>query len=154
MAWLKKVTLFILSAVLITFTSCERARNKAEIEKSGIISKEELIVRFFNKIQNWRTESVEAIDSLGYQISQLDSSLNFLPYLNDYDNGAFIFTSNNKGAFDIFENSSFLNKSIVSEQNNYKVWRKKLNNLQILDLSIEPHPTLDWIFVIRLRSQE
>ena len=154
MVWLKKEILFILSAVLLTFTSCNSVQNKSENEEVETISKEELVDLFFNQIQNWSDQSVDLIDSLGYQIEQNDSLLTFLPYLNDYEENSFIFTAKDKNAFQVFEESSFLSQSVVSQQSSYKVWRKNLNEFQILDLSIEPHPTLDWLFVIRLRSQE
>jgi hypothetical protein len=154
MAWLKKKILFILSAVLIVFASCENVRNKsAEKQKEGI-SKEKLVNSFFSHIQNWSDQSVPLIDSLGNVISQMDSALSYLPYKNDYEKHAFLFTAKNKGAFKIFEESDLLSQSEAIQQSSYKVWRKELNNLKVLDFSIEPHPTLNWIFVIRLRSQE
>lgn len=154
MVWLKKEILFILSIVSIAFTSCENISNSNKEIRDPKITKEKLVSVFFSEIQNWNDESIEIIDSLGGQISKIDSSLTFLPYQNEYESRSFIFTTKDIDAFQVFEESTFLNQTTASQQSSYKVWRKKLNELQILDISIEPHPTLDWIFVIRLRGQE
>lgn len=153
MVWLKKVTLFILSSIFILLTSCESIRSKTEIEEESI-SKEELITSFFNEIQNWSDHSIQIIDSLGHEISKMDSTLTFLPYSNEYEKKSFVFTSKDRNAFTPFEESKFLSQSTSSQQSSYIVWRKKLNNLQILDFSIEPHPVLGWLFVVRKRGQE
>ncbi|RYM35113.1 hypothetical protein ERX46_06975 [Brumimicrobium glaciale] len=154
MVWLKKVTLFILSALFIALTSCESVRSKSEIEQEKAISKEDLISSFFIQIQNWNNQSIPIIDSLGFEISKMDSSLTFLPYSNDYEPSAFGFTAKNKSDFKAFEESTYLSQDESTQIATYKVWRKKLNDLEILDLSIEPHPTLNWLFLVRLRGQE
>ena len=154
MIWLKKVTLFILSALIIALASCESIRSKSEIEQEKAISKKELISSFFIQIENWSEHSITIIDSLGFEISQRDSMLTFMPYSNDYEPKTFIFAAKKENAFKPFEESSFLSDSKVTVQTNYMVWRKRIKNLQILDLSIEPHPTLNWLFVVRLRGQE
>lgn len=154
MVWLKKVTLFILSAIIILLTSCESARSKSEVEQEEATTKENFISSFFIQIQNWNDQSISTIDSLGFKISEIDSSLTFLPYSNEYENKSFVFTSRDKNAFLAFEESNFLSQSKPIQQLDYKVWRKKLNELQILDFSIEPHPVLGWLFVVRKRGQE
>ncbi|SRR5690554_763160 len=154
MIWLKKVTLFILSLLFITLTSCESIRSKSEIPQEEILSQEDLIAHFFIQIQHWSNLSIPIIDSLGFQISEMDTSLTFLPYSNDYENKSFLFATKNKSAFSAFEESTFLSESKPIKHSSYKVWRKNLNNLQVLDISIEPHPTLEWVFVVRERGQE
>lgn len=154
MVWLKKEILFILSTILITLSSCggqEKLQDQKEERKS---TKEELISAFFEQIQSWNKNNISVIDSIGNEISRLDSSLSFLPLKNDYEPRSFVFTTNDKQNFLPFEESDYLINSDFSQQSSYKVWRKQLNELQILDLSIEPHPTLNWLFVIRLRGQE
>src|SRR5690554_3234161 len=79
MVWLKKEILFILSTILITLSSCggqEKLQNQKEERKP---TKEELISAFFEQIQSWNKNNISVIDSLGNEISRLDSSLSFLP---------------------------------------------------------------------------
>ncbi|HLW30039.1 MAG TPA: hypothetical protein VKX29_04215 [Brumimicrobium sp.] len=154
MAWLKRGILFILSLITIVFLSCENTINISKNEQSKVVSKEELVQTFFSKVQSWSKELIPRIDSLGIEIGQSDSILTFYPFINDYEPNSFIFSAKDKSSFYIFEQSEFLKQSEVAQQSSYKVWRKKLNELQILDFSIEPHPTLGWLFVTRLRGQE
>lgn len=154
MVWLKKEILFILSVALTALSSCDNTSNKAEKEQVNGFSKQELISLFFSQIQNWSEEVIPLIDSLGNEISLIDSTLTFLPYKNDYEPKSFLFTAKDKSAFLDFEENEFLNETLASAQSSYKVWRKNINDQQILDLSIEPHPTLYWLFVVRLRGQE
>ncbi|PWH81367.1 hypothetical protein [Brumimicrobium oceani] len=154
MVWLKKVIFFILSAVLIALSSCESNPSKSELEEEKVITKDELISSFFSQIQNWSSKNMTTIDSLGFKISALDSTLTFLPSTNEYEPGGFLFTAKNKSAFKDFEENTFLSEQEAISKSNYKIWRKKIKNLQILDLSIEPHPVLGWLFVIRKRGQE
>lgn len=154
MTWSKRVTLCILSVFFITLISCESTRNKPEAAKEEIITKEDLVSDLFKHVQNWNDLSIPLIDSIGFQISQMDSTLTFLPYSNEYEPKSFVFQAAEKEAFRAFEESDFLSQSKVIKHSTYKVWRKELNELQILDLSIEPHPTLNWVFIVRLRGQE
>jgi len=155
MIWLKREIFIILSFLLLVFSSCSESKPNA-IEKLEIKenSKKELIRSFFAHLQNWNNQSYTLIDSIGQQISQMDSTLRFLPFNNSYEKNTFIFTSPNIHSLAVFEESEFLAQSQPIVHSFYKIWRKKINGLQLLDLSIEPHPTLEWIFAIRLRSQE
>ena len=150
MIWLKKVILFILSALFMVLTSCEGIHSKKE-SKLKTDSIDDLIDDLFKEVQNWDEHTVKYIDSLGFEISQLDSLITFIPYENECENNSFIFIAKNRKAFRSFNQNRFLTKS---ENSSYFVWRKKINDLKILDLSIEPHPTLNWLFLIRLRAQE
>src|SRR5690554_3244380 len=99
MVWLKKEILFILSTILITLSSCggqEKLQNQKEERKS---TKEELISAFFEQIQSWNKNNISVIDSIGNEISRLDSSLSFLPLKNDYEPRSFVFTTNDKQNF-------------------------------------------------------
>ncbi|WP_107039673.1 hypothetical protein [Brumimicrobium mesophilum] len=156
MVWLKKVILYILSAFLLVFTSCDVAGNKPEVSKDEdkTNSKEDLVKLFLNQIQNWNSDSIQKIDSIGYEIILLDSALSYHSYENDYQPNSFMFSSNERNSFQVFEENEFLKLTQPIQQSTYKVWRKNLKNLKILDLSIEPHPTLGWLFIARLRGQE
>jgi len=154
MVWLKKVILFILSVLFITLISCDSFRSKSESPQKEKISEKELVDLFLKETQNWSVQSIPLIDSIGFKISAIDSFLTFLPYANDYEQNSFVFIAKKKNAFHFFEESDFLFQSKFYKQSSYKVWRQEINNLKVLDFSIEPHPTLDWLFVIRLRSQE
>lgn len=156
MAWLQKVILFILSTVFLFFISCESVRTKSEIDSvvEKPITQEDLVEEFFTQIRSWNSENIYAIDSLGAEISQMNSNLNFLAYGNEYEAHSFVFSANDKEKFKIFEENDFLVQDSPAKQNSYKVWRKKLNNREVLDVSIEPHPVLGWLFVVRKRGQE
>lgn len=153
MDWLKKVTLFILSALLLIFSSCESVHNKSGNNQEEI-SKEDLINNLFNSLQTWNESSIPLIDSIGFEISKMDSSLSFLPYLNEYEKHSFVFVAKDRNELKSFEESSFLSDEIEIEKSGYSVWRKKTNEVELLDISIEPHPSLGWLLVIRKRGQE
>ena len=154
MIWLKKMILFIPSTFLIVLTSCNSVDNKTDSEQGNTISKEELISELFSRIQTWNDQTISLIDSLGFEIDHIDSSLTFLPYSNEHENNSFIFIANDRKSFKPFEESSFLSENIKIQRKKYRVWRKHINNLQILDISIEPHPSLNWVLIIRFRDQE
>lgn len=156
MFWLRKVILFILSAVFLTLVSCESVRTKTEIEPhiEKTISQEDLVEAFFTQIRDWNSENLYIIDSLGAEISQINSDLNFMSLGNEHEPNSFVFSAEEKEKFMAFETNEFLSQISPVQQSSYKVWRKKLNNREVLDLSIEPHPTLKWLFVVRKRGQE
>lgn len=156
MVWLKKVTFIILSAVLVLLSSCENVKTKVDIDTDEIkeITLEDLVEDFFIQIQQWNIENSAKIDSLGHEISQFDSTLTFYPLDNHLEVNSFVFSAKQKEFFKVFEKSEFLSENLPIQNSDYRVWRKKLNNRQVLDLSIEPHPVLGWLFVVRKRGQE
>jgi len=153
MVWSKKKILFILSVIFVVISSCNSKENKI-LPKEVIVSKDSVISNFFNHFQSRSDESIVIIDSLGAEIGLLDSSLTFLPYSNEYESNSFVFVAQNKLAFKPFEENSFLSDNKEVHDSDYKVWRKNIQNSQILDISIEPHPILKYILSIRFRGQE
>ncbi|PKR81171.1 hypothetical protein CW751_06190 [Brumimicrobium salinarum] len=146
-----KATLFILSLLLVGLNSCS-----SDIQENEIKHEEDLSTKintFLNQLENWKASEVKYFNQLGKEISKADTLLTFFSFKNKYENNAFIFSAESPKAFNSFEESDLLKEEIFTKQP-YKVWRRKVNHLRILDLSIEPHPTLKWIFVIRLRNQE
>lgn len=158
MVWLKKEILFILSLLFLGLLSCknkvENSKNE-EIEEVVIeVTITDKITLFFENLKTWNEENTVQINQLGKEISTFDSTLQFYPNTNTYDDNSFIFSSLKEENLTIFKNHPFLEEDEPHQFSSYKVWRKKVNNRKILDLSIEPHPTLNWIFVIRKREQE
>src|SRR5690554_2368905 len=149
MAWWMKATLCILSGFLLF--SCGEKKQKKDVPLKE--TKTDKIDQFFETIKHWDKDSVKSINEIGMEISEMDSTLTFLPFSNDYEPNAFIFNSQSQENFKDFENNELLSHGGKSFSE-YKVWRKEINNQKLLDISIEPHPTLKWIFVVRLRGQE
>lgn len=155
MIWLKKEILFILSVLILGLSACKNDTNtENKFEEVTEISITHKITHFFNEIEKWNMDNVEQINQLGKEIIDFDSTLQFYPNNNDFDYDSFIFSSLHKENLNVFKNHPFLEHYKPYQYSNYKVWRKEINNKKLLDLSIEPHPVLHWIFVIRKRNQE
>lgn len=158
MRLLMKVKLFILSGFLVTLYACNNDTkgkiNNNKIEEVEVDIQAETINEFFTAIQIWDTNNEKSIEKLGQKITQLDTTLQFFPLQNSYEKGSFIFSTKKELNFNLLIENSFIHDSNPIQSNTYKVWRRKVNGKNILDISIEPHPTLSYIFVIRKRVQE
>lgn len=157
MLWLRRGISTILSLILLFFSSCSENRVKIlgnQDEQVEISELDQTIDSFFVAVQNeWDTENLSHIDSLGIRLSELSDSLSFFPFHNDYSDRSFIFSSKRKSNFDVFLDNEVLNLETYGSAE-YKVWRRKSEGLKVLDFSLEPHPVLTWVFTIRKRGQE
>lgn len=161
MAWWKRVTLFILSCGLFlgcSFNNRQQVPQKLEtpvVEKSN--AKEQLtnlIDSFFNATRIWDFSTPFKLDSIGELVDQNDSSLQFYGFGNSYEKDAWLFSTKNRKQLNCFVKSSFLATTPPTTNLSYRVWRKMTNGRLLLDFSIEPHPILGWVFVVRKRAQE
>lgn len=147
----KKVIFYTLSAITLFLTACN---NKPLVEEKEVPSQTELVSQFFSHFNEWSSNTVDKLDSLGIQIATKDSILEYHSFTNDYQKSTFIFSSKERSTLKVFEESNFLKKETPVKYDSYLTWRKNLDQRKILDCSIEPHPTLKWLFTIRLRGQE
>lgn len=154
MAWSIRRTFIILSLSVFVF-SCKSVTDKAakDIPTRSPVN-EETIDSFFELVSDFNIDSIEVIDRIGYKIAEENDSLRYIPYRNNYEDRAFIFSSAKKTVFNTFQRVPLFEEDKLLNGVLYSVFRKDIHNKKRLDFSIEPHPTLKWIFVVRFRSQE
>lgn len=150
--------IFIFLSISLLFCSCnsiksETNENNKSFSKTSIAN-EEARNEFFHQVINSSSNSIELIDSLGFEIARSSDSLSYIPYHNSYEDRAFVFYASDRTAFTVFERVPLLEKDKLLNDSLYSVFRKDRNGKKLLDISIEPHPVLKWVFVIRMRSQE
>lgn len=152
-----KQILFFLS--LIALTGCSLNKGQADkgkqlFEKKGSIQNKKvshLVDTFFKALPQW---NISNLNQYGKDIATKDTSLHFLPFINNVEKGAFVFYTVSRKEFEIFEKSTFLSETSPDCDESYCVWRKMIKNHKVLDISIEPHPTLGWVFIVRKRPQQ
>jgi hypothetical protein len=149
MHWLKRGTLFILS--ILFFLSCDQ---RPENENSKSFDVVQNIDSIFSLAHNW-TEEVppipnQLLDSLE---SHLDS-IRIHQFNESPEPNAITFSAKNKQQFDVFEKTATLQGLNKVSYQSYTVWRSVIENKEILEFSLQPHPTLSWTFTIRKRGQE
>ena len=151
----KKGILVILSGFIL-FGSCQtqpaQQMNKKQTE--GKTSTKELIQTFFDEVKIGDKERIQTINEIGQHIAKKDSFIQFFAFQNAYENNAFLFSANRKEQLNVLKKNSLLEEAVKTSTEQYTVWRPKIAGPQTLDISIEPHPTLHWVLVVRRRVQE
>lgn len=149
MRWLKRVTLFFLSFFI--FLSCKQSQEGKKMESYDLIGH---IDSVFSLAHRWTDETPPISDKL---LDSLDSHLDKITihkFKNTIDPNTIAFSAKSKDEFEIFEKTQTLKKLNKVSYDSYTVWRSVIANKEILEFSIQPHPTLIWTFTIRKRGQE
>lgn len=149
MHWSMRGTLFFLSISL--FLSCESNKDKHSSNAFDIVKNLDSV---FSLAHKWSGEippiPSELLDSIDFHLD----SIKIHPIDNSIEPNTIIFSAESKNQFDIFEKTATLNKLNKVSYESYTVWRSVIENKEILEFSLQPHPTLSWTFTIRRRGQE
>lgn len=149
MHWLKKGILFILSIFLCL--SCNQHEEKQDSTAFDIVQN---IDSVFSLAHEWTDEDppipTQLLDSLNRNLDSIEiHAFNYSAEPN-----AITFSAKDKSHFEIFEKTPTLKRLNKVSYQSYTVWRSLIKNKEILEFSLQPHPTLSWTFTIRRRGQE
>lgn len=149
MRWLKRVTLFFLS--ILFFLSCKQSQ---ENQNSTSFDLTKNIDSVFSLAHRWTHKTPPIPSDL---LDSLDAHLDKITihkFKNTINPNTITFSAKSKDAFDIFEQTRTLKRLNKVSYDSYVVWRSVIANKEILEFSLQPHPTLNWTFTIRKRGQE
>jgi hypothetical protein len=144
-----KGTLFILS--IIFFVSCESKHNLEKSEEFNLVNHLDSV---FSLAQKWSGDEPPIPNELLDSINAHMDSVEIHYYDNNIEPQGILFTAPSKNSLLIVEQTTTLkNLNKVSYQS-YDVWRSAIEEKEILEFSLQPHPIKKWVFSIRKRSQE
>ena len=150
MRWWKKGILFILSNLV--FASCDATKGEVELEKRGKDWSVEIVEYF---ILNDPIDE-EAIDQLIHQLNSAQDSLTGYPRENTVDHGNWIISAEHRENF--AEIVSILKKHPeieLFELPDLMLWRIPDKEGKLLrEVSLSPHPTMQFSLMMRQRGQE
>lgn len=149
MRWLKKGTLFFLS--ILFFLSCKQNQESQNSKPFDIVQN---IDSVFSLAHEWSEETPpipnQLLDSLAIHLD----SIKIHRLKNSPEPNTITFSADSKSQFNVFEKTPTLKGLNKVSYDSYTVWRSVIQNKEILEFSLQPHPTLFWTFTIRKRSQE
>lgn len=149
MHWSMRGTLFFLS--LIFFLSCESNQDKNNSNTFDLVQNVDSV---FSLAHKWSGKKPPIPNKLLDSLDLYLDSISIHPLDNSIEPNTIIFSANSKSQFDIFEKTPTLSKLNKVSYESYTVWRSVIENKEILEFSLQPHPTLSWTFTIRRRGQE
>jgi hypothetical protein len=144
-----KGILFFLSVLF--FLSCESNHDDKKPKSFDIVQN---IDSVFSLAHEWSGKtppiSEELLDSLDFHLD----SIKIYHFNNSIEPKTIIFSAQKKSQLEILEQTSTLKNLNKVSYESYTVWRSVIENKEILEFSLQPHPTLYWTFTIRRRGQE
>lgn len=149
MRWLTKVTLFSLS--ILFFLSCEQRQGNQTSKSFDVVKNMDSV---FSLAHNWTEEAPPIPEKLMDSLQKHLDSIQVYQFDNSPEPNSIVFSAKNKNQFEIFEKTPTLQKLNKVSYDSYTVWRSVIENKEILEFSLQPHPTLSWTFTIRKRGQE
>jgi hypothetical protein len=149
MRWLKRGTLFILS--ILFFLSCDQSQVN---ENSVTFDVVQNIDSVFSLAHSWTEKAPPIPNKLLDSLDNHLDSIKIHQFSDSPEPNAITFSAKNKQQFDVFEKTPTLQGLNKVSYQSYTVWRSVIENKEILEFSLQPHPTLYWTFTIRKRGQE
>lgn len=149
MRWLKKGTLFFLSIIFLN--SCDPNHNLEKPEKFNLVQHLDSV---FSLARNWSGDEPPIPNRLLDNINQNMDSVKVHYYNNNIEPQSILFTAPSKSSLLVVEQTPTLKSLNKVSYQTYDVWRSTIEEKEILEFSLQPHPTKKWVFSIRKRSQE
>ena len=144
MHWLTKVTLFFPSLIIVLFACQEKKKEVEVVEEEKLKDAIDDLLSTIVEVKNLEHEEVER---LIIKIDALDNGISGYTTNNQIDPGKLLFSAKNDSLFNDFQTNLNELGAKSSSYDAYTVWGKseKLD----FEVSISPHPTEDWILMIR-----
>jgi hypothetical protein len=149
MHWSMKEILFFLSIIL--FVSCESNQTIDKPEEFDLVKHLDSI---FVLAHNWSGDEPPVPNELLDIINANMDSVEIYHFDNDIEPQSILFTAFKKSQLEFLEETPTLQRLNKVSYDSYDVWRSIIEGKQILEFSLQPHPTKKWTFSIRKRSQE
>ncbi|MDX1651514.1 MAG: hypothetical protein R3277_03415 [Brumimicrobium sp.] len=145
----KEILYFLSISVFLFNCSGERSETGPEVP-----DRSQLIDSVFYLAENWTDRGSPFEDILLKEISEHFSGIKGYNLGNEIDPSAIVFTARSKDELSPFLKAEQLQKLSPYDFKSYKVWRSEVNGEELIEYSLQPHPTEKWIFSIRKRKQE
>ena len=147
--WMKQILLFL--SILLFFGCSEELKP----EDTDLVESKSLLETFFETLEHFHEKDFhQQIDLMVAEINQSDLGIVAYGFDNPIDHGKILFTAK---VDSLLAPLSELADQLTKERytfDEYTVWRTKINQINVLELSRSPHPTEGFIFMIRERLQE
>ncbi|MFA5573971.1 MAG: hypothetical protein WC994_02830 [Brumimicrobium sp.] len=144
MIWfLKGISIFLSLFLLGSCSLQSEGAAENEIDETAFLYPE-----FIDEILLFQHDNHDKIDSIGFKIAEINDSLFYHPYTNNIENNAFIFSATKIEFFKPFLRLDVFKESFVAKDGDYQVWRM-LSEVNKIEASVEPHPTIGWVLVFR-----
>lgn len=149
MHWSMKGTLFFLSIYL--FVGCNSDQSNIKLKEFDVVQH---IDSVFSLAHNWTEKAPPIPDELLDSLNLHLDSITIYNYGNSIEPNSIIFSALEKSQLEKLEQTPTIQKLNKVSYQSYDVWRSVIEGKQILEFSLQPHPTLSWTFIIRRRGQE